>query len=759
MAFEAMAAAVAQKPWLADQYARLLAATGQSPTGGTAPTAPAAISPAGSIAGSLSGLSAPAASNDLSVWGIDLSGMDQATQGVMHNLSSSFQGAVNAGVDLPSLFAQLQQMGASNGQVQQFAGMLGGALGYTDWSGQFGKYAQPGTVQTNLQRFLAGQAGFGEPQNEANFGFQADQGSGGWIQHNLGDVLHWMNPVDIATGGEWGDMTGRWANSLYDHTVGELGGWSGSHLFNEGGALSGIVHGGMSGLASGGISDLGLTEFNAATERGLTKEQAAGEVGGTLATAAATAGTILSGGALSPALAAALAAGGGAAGSALQGQDLEHTLLNAAIAAAASYGGGLAGRGVGALTNSSTLAGMSSGAIRALLSTELHGDNREQLLAALAAGTVGGGVGGATGVGALGNIAGNITGREVARALQDDPENKATSGAVMPTDQATPVAKSAPAGGATSTTSTGTGTTPTGTGTSAGTAGSYQDLYNLFQSLLGAGGALYSSNRSAQDAETAASLADPFRDQRAQYMSQLSSLMSGGPSAMTQDPSYQWRLGQGLDALQARNAASGYNMSGNEMYDIVNYSQGLASTEFGAEEARLERLAGVPSSSPAAAADAWSRMELGSMEQLGGAARLGGDALGGLTGLITRLFGGGGGSPSGGGSSGGAGVGVPSAGFGSGAGFNGAGGFGSGYGWGMPSFITPENSLDPSIVGGLYDQPGFFAQDPGLGDLYSPDQWWWDDNGGAYGNMPDPGGFQYDSDLGNLWDFGTDWGG
>jgi hypothetical protein len=47
-----------------------------------------------------------------------------------------------------------------------------------------------------------------------------------------------------------------------------------------------------------------------------------------------------------------------------------------------------------------------------------------------------------------------------------------------------------------------------------------------------------------------------------------------------QDPSYQFRLNQGLDALDRRYAARGGLGSGNRLTGITDYAQGLASTEY-----------------------------------------------------------------------------------------------------------------------------------------------------------------------------------
>lgn len=90
------------------------------------------------------------------------------------------------------------------------------------------------------------------------------------------------------------------------------------------------------------------------------------------------------------------------------------------------------------------------------------------------------------------------------------------------------------------------------------------------------------------------------------------------PSDLTMDPSYQFRLNEGLRALQARGAATGMLQTGQGLKDITEYSQGLASTEYGAaydrfmrnQEAlytRLRDLAGVGTEAGARAGEAGMR--------------------------------------------------------------------------------------------------------------------------------------------------------
>jgi len=59
---------------------------------------------------------------------------------------------------------------------------------------------------------------------------------------------------------------------------------------------------------------------------------------------------------------------------------------------------------------------------------------------------------------------------------------------------------------------------------------------------------------------------------------------------VTQDPGYQFRLEEGLGAIERSAAARGMQLSGATLKDIGQYSQGLASQEYGAAYSRAENL-------------------------------------------------------------------------------------------------------------------------------------------------------------------------
>jgi len=137
--------------------------------------------------------------------------------------------------------------------------------------------------------------------------------------------------------------------------------------------------------------------------------------------------------------------------------------------------------------------------------------------------------------------------------------------------------------------------------------------------ILGSGGSSGSTGGYASPTSTGsvASAADPFASQRAQYAAPLQQLISTpvtntnagdyavanaptstqGLQLMQQmltpgyqfnstDPSYAWRLSQGIGAVSASKAASGLLNSGNAATALMDYGQNAASQEFAAQFAR-----------------------------------------------------------------------------------------------------------------------------------------------------------------------------
>jgi len=71
------------------------------------------------------------------------------------------------------------------------------------------------------------------------------------------------------------------------------------------------------------------------------------------------------------------------------------------------------------------------------------------------------------------------------------------------------------------------------------------------------------------------------------YQGQLQKTFA--PSDLTLDPSYQFRLNQGLQALKASGAATGTLQTGQGLKDINDYAQGAASQEYGSAYDRFMR--------------------------------------------------------------------------------------------------------------------------------------------------------------------------
>lgn len=119
----------------------------------------------------------------------------------------------------------------------------------------------------------------------------------------------------------------------------------------------------------------------------------------------------------------------------------------------------------------------------------------------------------------------------------------------------------------------------------------------------GTGGGAPGQGGSSSQFGFAASVADPWANQRSQYQTALNQLMQGGESAIAADPSFQARMKSGQDALARSAAAKGFLGSGNILQEITKYGQELASQEYGNQFSRLSQLAGVDKSSPTAAAN------------------------------------------------------------------------------------------------------------------------------------------------------------
>ena len=82
--------------------------------------------------------------------------------------------------------------------------------------------------------------------------------------------------------------------------------------------------------------------------------------------------------------------------------------------------------------------------------------------------------------------------------------------------------------------------------------------------------------------------ADPFARYRSMYGNKLATLMAD-PSAIENDPNFQWMRDQGLEAVERKMAAGGFNNSGNMAIELAKYATGFAGQY---RDQELQRLAG-----------------------------------------------------------------------------------------------------------------------------------------------------------------------
>ena len=94
--------------------------------------------------------------------------------------------------------------------------------------------------------------------------------------------------------------------------------------------------------------------------------------------------------------------------------------------------------------------------------------------------------------------------------------------------------------------------------------------------------------------------ADPFSAYRPQYAAQLQNLMNN-PNSVTQTPAYQFNLSQGLQGLQAQQAAQGRLVSGGALLQGQQFGQNLAQQSYQDQLKTLMSLSGA-SQSPATGA-------------------------------------------------------------------------------------------------------------------------------------------------------------
>lgn len=131
---------------------------------------------------------------------------------------------------------------------------------------------------------------------------------------------------------------------------------------------------------------------------------------------------------------------------------------------------------------------------------------------------------------------------------------------------------------------------------------------SLIGAKLGADAAKSAARTSAESADKATALQQqmyeqniarqqPFLQGGTEDYNRLRSLMSGGPNAAQQflqmDPGYQFRLSEGMKALDRQAAARGGLISGGALKAAQRYGQDLGSQEFGAAYNRLASMANI----------------------------------------------------------------------------------------------------------------------------------------------------------------------
>lgn len=85
---------------------------------------------------------------------------------------------------------------------------------------------------------------------------------------------------------------------------------------------------------------------------------------------------------------------------------------------------------------------------------------------------------------------------------------------------------------------------------------------------------------------------EPWRNAGSEGLQRMLAMLND-PSSIQQSPAYQFRLGQGMQALDRSAAARGNLFSGGHHADVLGYGQAMGSQEFDNQWNRLAGLAGV----------------------------------------------------------------------------------------------------------------------------------------------------------------------
>jgi hypothetical protein len=151
--------------------------------------------------------------------------------------------------------------------------------------------------------------------------------------------------------------------------------------------------------------------------------------------------------------------------------------------------------------------------------------------------------------------------------------------------------------------------------------------------LLGASASKSAANTQAAAADRAGELQERMFNKQVELqepwrqagMNALNKMQSGDVMG-TMDPSYQFRLGEGMKALERTAAARGGLISGGALKAAQRYGQDFASQEFGNAYNRLAGLAGVGQTATGAQSNAAGQfgVNAGNMMTSGAAARASG---------------------------------------------------------------------------------------------------------------------------------------
>ena len=107
-----------------------------------------------------------------------------------------------------------------------------------------------------------------------------------------------------------------------------------------------------------------------------------------------------------------------------------------------------------------------------------------------------------------------------------------------------------------------------------------------------AAAAQQAANRSAAQGEQMRSDLAPYREVGTEALDMYRNMVLGGDmSSFQASPGYQFRLGEGINAMDKTAAARGGLLSGAQLKGVQNYAQGLASDEYQQYANRLQNLA------------------------------------------------------------------------------------------------------------------------------------------------------------------------